>query len=152
MKEQDKTPKKELNETEISTILDKEFKVMIKNMLHGLERRIEGLNENFNKETESTLKRTRVEEYNNWNKKYILKRINSRLVDAEERSSDIEDRVTESTQAEHQPENRVFKKWGQVKDSWTTSSKQIFVIEVPKGEEYREFEEIVGKNVPNLGR
>lgn len=56
------------------------------------------------------MKRTnRVEEYNNRN---IIahQRIRSRLEDAEEQSSDLEDRVMESTQAKQQKEKIVFKK------------------------------------------
>ena len=39
--EQDKTSEKELNGTEISNMLEKEFKVMIMKMLTRLERRVE---------------------------------------------------------------------------------------------------------------
>ena len=40
MKEQDKTPEKELSEVEISNLSDKEFKVMIRKMLKELRRRM----------------------------------------------------------------------------------------------------------------
>ena len=41
MKEQDKTPEKQLNEVEIDSLLEKEFRVMIGNMMQNLGNRIE---------------------------------------------------------------------------------------------------------------
>lgn len=38
MKEQDKTTVKELNETQVSNMPDKKFKVMVKKILTGLEK------------------------------------------------------------------------------------------------------------------
>ena len=53
MKEHDKTSEKELHEMEICNVLDKEFKVMTIKMLTVLNRRVEELNGNFNKEIEN---------------------------------------------------------------------------------------------------
>lgn len=50
MKNNTKTSEKEANEREISNLLDKELKVMVRKMLTGLERKIVKLIENFNKE------------------------------------------------------------------------------------------------------
>ena len=52
-----KTLEKELNEIQISNILDKEFKVMIVKMLTGLEKRMEKFSETFNKEIENIKKK-----------------------------------------------------------------------------------------------
>lgn len=52
-KEQGKSPEKDLNETKISNIPDKQFKVMTIKMLLELGRRMDEHNENFNKETEN---------------------------------------------------------------------------------------------------
>ena len=52
MKEQDKTPEKELQEMEISSLPNKELKVMVIKMFPKLKRRIDEQNENFNKEME----------------------------------------------------------------------------------------------------
>ena len=41
MKEQDKTPEKRLNEVEIGKLLEKEFRIMIVNMIQDLRRRME---------------------------------------------------------------------------------------------------------------
>ena len=48
MKEQDKTPEKQLNEVEMSHVPDKEFKVMITKMQNELGRRMDEHSEKFN--------------------------------------------------------------------------------------------------------
>ena len=55
-KEQDKTSEKESNKMEISNLPDKEFKVMIINMLIKLRRRMDESGENFTKVLENILK------------------------------------------------------------------------------------------------
>ena len=55
-KEQDKTPKEELSEVEISNLPNKEFKVMIIEMLNQLSRRMDEHWEEFNKELENIKK------------------------------------------------------------------------------------------------
>lgn len=55
MKDQDKTPGKELNDMETSNLRDKRFKTRVIKMLH--ERgRIDELRQSFSKETETTKK------------------------------------------------------------------------------------------------
>lgn len=64
---EDKIPPKNLNETEISNLPDKEFKVTVIKMLTELSR-MDELSENFNKERKykKLLDRShRVEDYNN---------------------------------------------------------------------------------------
>ena len=46
-KHQDKTPEKELHETEVSCLLDKEFKVTVMKMLIQLCRQTKDLSQNF---------------------------------------------------------------------------------------------------------
>ena len=53
MKEQDKTPQKELSEVEISNLSDNEFKIMIIRLLNDLRRRINVPSEKFNSELEN---------------------------------------------------------------------------------------------------
>ena len=56
MKEQDKTPEKQLNEVEISNLPEKEFRIMIVKMIQDLRKRmeakIEKMQEMFNKDQE----------------------------------------------------------------------------------------------------
>ena len=64
MKEQDKTPEKQLNEMEIGNLPEKEFRVMIVKMIQDLgkrmEARIEKMQEMFNKDLEE-LKNKQIE-------------------------------------------------------------------------------------------
>ena len=50
MKEQAKSPERELNKMEVNKLPDKEFKTLVIRMLNELRRRINDLSENFNKE------------------------------------------------------------------------------------------------------
>ena len=56
MKEQDKTPEKQLNEVEIGKLPEKEFRIMIVKMIQDLwirmETKIEKMKEMFNKDLE----------------------------------------------------------------------------------------------------
>ena len=56
MKKQDKTPEKQLNEVEIVTLPEKEFRIMIVKMIQdlgkGMEAKIEKMQEMFNKDLE----------------------------------------------------------------------------------------------------
>lgn len=54
MKEQDKTPEKHPGEMEISNSLDKNFKVMVIEMLTKLRRGVERPSEDFNEQLENT--------------------------------------------------------------------------------------------------
>ena len=49
-KVQDKSPKKDLNEIEISHVLDKEIKAVVIKMLTNLRRRMDDHRDNLNKE------------------------------------------------------------------------------------------------------
>ena len=82
MKEQDKTPEKQLNEMEIGNLAEKEFRIMIVKLNQDLgkrmEAKIEKMQEMVNKDLEE-LKKKHLEElknkqteeqYNNWNEKY----------------------------------------------------------------------------------
>ena len=56
MKEQGKTPEKQLNEVEISNLTEKEFRIMIVKMIQDLRKRMEAkmekMKEMFNKDLE----------------------------------------------------------------------------------------------------
>ena len=51
-KEQDKTPERGLNEMEITSLLDKDFKVTVIKLITDLRKRIYDFSENVNKEIE----------------------------------------------------------------------------------------------------
>ena len=96
MKEQEKTPEKQLYEVEIGNLPEKEFRIMIVKMIQDLgkrmEAKIEKLQEMFNKDLEE-LKNKQTEMTNTITEmKTTLEGINSRITEAEEQISDLEDR------------------------------------------------------------
>ena len=93
MKEQDKTPEKQLNEVEIGNLPEKEFRIMIVKMIQDLgksmEAKIEEMQEMSNKELEE-LKNKQTEMNNTITEmKNILEGNNSRITEAEEWISDL---------------------------------------------------------------
>ena len=88
MKEQHKTPEKQLNEMEIGNLPGKEFRIMIVKMIQDLgkrmEAKIEKMQEMFNKDLEE-LKNKQTEMNNTVTEmKNTLEGINSRITEAEE--------------------------------------------------------------------
>ena len=83
-------------------------------MLTELERRMDEHSENFNKEIENIRNHqivvTDLKNTNNCTEN-ALQRSNSRLGEAEERFSELEDRAVELTLSEQQKERRMKKKW-----------------------------------------
>ena len=93
MKEQEKTPEKQLSEVEIGNLPEKEFRIMIVKMIQDLgkrmEAKIEKRQEMFNKDLEE-LKNKQTEMNNTVTEmKNILEGLNSRITEAEERISDL---------------------------------------------------------------
>ena len=88
MKEQDKTPEKQLNEMEIGNLPEKEFRIMIVKMIQDLrkemEAKIEKIQEMFNKDLQE-LKNKQTEMNNTITEmKTTLEGINSRITETEE--------------------------------------------------------------------
>ena len=111
MKEQDKTPEKQLNEVEIGNFPEKEFRIMIVNMIQDLGKRMEAkidkMQEMFNKDLEE-LKNKQIEMNNTITEmQNTPEGINSRITEAEERISDLEDKIVEITTAEQNKEKRM---------------------------------------------
>ena len=111
MKEQDKTPEKQLNEMEIGNLPEREFRIMIVKMIQDLGKRMEAnikkTQEMFNKDLEE-LKNKQTEMNNTITEmKTTLEGINSRITEAEEWISEMEDRRMEFTAAEENKEKRM---------------------------------------------
>ena len=106
MKEQEKTPEKQLNEVEIRNLPEKEFRIIIVKMIQDLgktvEAKIEKMQEMFNKGLEEL--RTKKQRRKITEMKNTLEGINSRITEAEERISDLEDRMVEITATEQKKE------------------------------------------------
>ena len=161
MKEQDKTQEQQLNEVEIDNLPEKEFRIMIVKMIQDLgkrmEAKIETMQEMFNKDLEEI--KNKQTEMNNaiTEMKTTLEGINSRITEGEERISDLEDKIVEFTAVEQNKEKRMKRNEDRLRDLWDNiKHNNICIIGVP--EEEREkgpekiFEEIIGKNFPNMGK
>ena len=95
MKEQNKTPEKQLNEVEIGNLPEKEFRMivkMIQNLGKRMEVKIKKMQEMFNKGLEE-LKNKQTEMNNTiTERKTTLEGSNSRITETEEWISDLGDR------------------------------------------------------------
>ena len=68
--------------------------------------------------------------------KNTLEGINSRIIEAEERISDMEDRMVEITAAEHNKEKRMKRNEDSLRNRWYNIKRNsIRIIGVPEGEE-----------------
>ena len=160
MKEQHKTPEKQLNEVEIGNLPGKEFRIMIVKMIQDLgkrmETRMEKMQEMFNKDLEE-LKNKQTEMNNTViEMKNTLEGINGRITEAEERISDLEDRMVEFTAVEQNKEKRMKRNEDSLSGLWNNiKHTNIHITGVREGEEREKgpekiFEEIRVENFPNM--
>ena len=90
--------------------------------------------------------------------KTTLEGINSRITEAEERISDLEERMVEFTAAEQTKEKRMKRNEENLRDFWDNIKRNnIRIIGVPEGEEREKgpdkiFEEVIVENFPNMGK
>ena len=95
MKKQDKNPEEQLSEVELGNLAEKQFRVVIVKMIQDLGKKMETqtkkIQEIFNKELEDI--KNKQTEINNTitEMKNILEGINSRINEAEEQTSELED-------------------------------------------------------------
>ena len=107
MKEQGKNPPDQINEKEIGSLPDREFRVMIVKMIQNLGNRMVKIQETFIKDLEK-LKSKQTMMNNTINEiKNSLEGINSRISEAEELISDLEDKRVEITTAEQNKGERM---------------------------------------------
>ena len=104
LKEQDKTPEKQLNEVETGNLPETEFRILIVKMIQDLgkrmEAKIETMQEMLNKDLEELKNKQTGMNNTITEMKTTLEGINSRITEAEERISDLEDRMMEFTAME----------------------------------------------------
>ena len=90
--------------------------------------------------------------------KNSLEGINSRITEAEERKSDLEDKIVELTTTEQNKEKRMKRIEDSLRDFWDNiKCTNIRIIRVPEEEEKKKasekiFEEIIVENFPNMGK
>ena len=118
MKEQGKNPPDQTNEEEIGSLLEKEFRVMIVKMIQNLGNRMEKIQETFIKDLEE-LKGKQTMMNNTINEiKNSLEVNNSRIAEAEEWKSDLEDKIVEITIAHQNKEKRMKRIEDSLRDHW----------------------------------
>ena len=90
--------------------------------------------------------------------KNSLEAANSRKQEAEERISEVEDRRVEIMGAEQKREKRLKRNEESLRELWdNVKCTNIRIVGVPEGEEREKetekiFQEIIAKNVPNMGK
>ena len=90
--------------------------------------------------------------------KNTLEGIINKITEAEERISDLEDRMVEFTATEQNKEKTMKKNEHSLRDLWDNSKHtNIHIIRVPEGEESEKgpekiLEQIIVENFPNLGK
>ena len=122
---------------EIGNLPEKEFRIMIGKMIQDLgkrmEAKIEKRQEMFNKDLEE-LKNTKRDEMKN-----TLEGSSSRIPEAEERISDLEDRMVELTAMEQNKEKRMKRNEDRLRDLWdNTKHNNICIIGVSEVEERKD--------------
>lgn len=106
MKEHDIITAKEVNHMEISNMPDKELKVMVINILTGLEKRVQDLHEILNKDTEN-IKKNLPEMKNSITEiKNMVDGLSGRLEAAAEQISDRQDRAMGNNQAKKERQKK----------------------------------------------
>ena len=146
MKEQGKNPPDQTNEEEISSLPEKEFRVMIIKMIQNLGNRMEKIQETFNKDLEElkskqTMMNNTISEIKN-----SLEGIKSRITEAEEQKSDLEDKRVEITTTEQNKEKRMKRIEDSPKDLGVPEEEE------KKKESEKIFEEVIVENFPIMGK
>ena len=97
MKEQTRNTEVQINEEEMGKLPEKEFRIMIVNMIKNLENKMDKMQESINKDLEE-LKNKHTETNNTITEiKNTLEGINTRISEVEEQISELEDEIVEIT-------------------------------------------------------
>ena len=116
---------------------------------------MEKIQETFNKDLEE-LKSKQTMKNNTKNEiKNSLEGLNSRITEAEEQISDLEDKIVEITTPEQNKEKRMKRIEDSLRGLWNNiKCTNIRIIGVPEEEKKTEkiFEEIIVENYPNMGK
>ena len=125
MKEQIKTPEKELSEMEISNLSEAEFKTLVIKMLKERSEDLSSI-----KKIQSETKHTLIEIKNN------LQGNNSRVDEAKNQINDLKHGKAKNNQSEQQEKKRIQKYEDSVSSLWDNFKRSnICIIGVPEGEE-----------------
>ena len=132
MKEQIKTPEKELNKMEISNLSDAEFKTLDIRMLKELSEELSSI-----KKIQSEVKDTLIEIKNN------LQGNNSGINEAKNQINDLEHKEAKNNQSEQQEEKRIQKYKDVVSSLWDNFRKSnTYIIARRRRERARNWKSI----------
>jgi len=134
MKEQTKNPEVQINEEEIGTPPEKEFRMILK-MIKNLENKMDKMQESINKDLEE-LKNKHTQTNNTvTNIKNTLEGINSRISEAEEWIRELEDKMVEITSEEQNKVKRMKRTDDSLRDLWDhIKCTNIWIMGVPEEE------------------
>ena len=154
MKEQTRNTEVQINEEETGKLFKTEFRIMIVKMIKSLENKMEKMQESINNGLEEW-KNKHTETNNTITEIKNLEGINSRISEAEEQISGLEDKIVEITSEEQNKVKRIKRTEDSLRDLWDNIRRtNIWIIgaseeEKKKGYE-KIFEEIIVENFPNM--
>uniref|UniRef100_A0A8D1V591 L1 transposable element RRM domain-containing protein n=1 Tax=Sus scrofa TaxID=9823 RepID=A0A8D1V591_PIG len=161
MRGKGKTPENQPS-SEIFSIQEKDFRVLMIKMMQDignkLEAKTDNLQETLTKEIQDI--ELKQEEMQNiiTKIKNSLEATNSRIQEAEEQISKVEDRLVEIMDAEQKREKRLKTNEESLRELWDNVKRtNIRIIGVPEGEEREKetekiIQEIIAENFPHMGK
>ena len=147
MKEQTWNTEVQINEEEIGKFFDKEFRIMIVKMIKNLENKMEKTEEIINKDLKQLKKKYTETNNTNTEIKNTLEWINSRICEAEEHISGLEDKMVEIISEENKVK-RMKRTEDNLRDLWDNiKHTNIQIIGVPEEEEKKKGYEKIFKRL-----
>ena len=144
MKEQSKTPERELSEEDIANLCDGEFKALVIKMLTELIKLGRKMKEQM-KNTQNEIKQN-------------IQGTNSDRKETRTQRNNLEQKEKINIQSEQNEETRIQKSEERLRTLWDNlKSSNIQIIRVPEGEEQQQeienlFEKIMEENFPSLAK
>ena len=136
MKEQTRNTEVQINEEEIGKLPEKEFRIMIVKMIKNLENKMEKRQESINKDIEELMNKHTETNSTIYEILNTLEGINSRISEAEEQISKLEDKMVVITSEEQNKVKRMKRTEDSLRDIWDNiKHTNIRIIGVPEVEE-----------------
>ena len=141
MKEQNRNKEVQINEEEIGKLPEKVFRIMIVKMTKNLLNKMKKMQKSINKDL-NYLKNKHTKTYNTITEiKNTLEVINSRIYEAEEQISELEDKMIEITYAEQNKVKRMKRAKDSIRDLWDhIKCTNTQIIGVPEEEWRRQWQ------------
>ena len=141
MKEQTRNTEVQINEEEIGKLPEKVFRIMIVKMMKNLLNKMKKMQKSINKDL-NYLKNKHTKTYNTITEiKNTLEVINSRIYEAEEQISELEDKMIEITYAEQNKVKRMKRAKDSIRDLWDhIKCTNTQIIGVPEEEWRRQWQ------------